>query len=393
MRRRELIALFTSAGIALPFAAHGQRVRTVAILMGLTEDDPFTKGYVRELHGKLEELGWTDGPKVRFTYRYAAGDPEQARIFAKALVSMQPDVIVGYTTPVAAALHQATRTLPIVFVSISDPITGGFVANMAHPAGNMTGFTNYEFTMGSKWLEILKEIAPQISRVSLLLNPDTGSYYAEYLRSVESVALSHGVQATLVPVHDSAEIESAIASLAQQTGGGLIVLPSAPITAKIQSVIVLARRYRIPAVYPFGSHAKEGGLIAYGIELNDLFRRAADYVDRILKGENPADLPVQAPPKYELVINLNAAKELDLTVPPSLLARADEVIEQEQIQAALRTVLHHPRTKVTDLRSRTVGPAKCICRLSSTHCRPTAVWARPPWSISGFLVDRQAQAR
>jgi putative ABC transport system substrate-binding protein len=181
--------------------------------------------------------------------------------------------------------------------------------------------------MGAKWLEILKEIAPSTARVSLMLNPDTGSYYVDYLRSVEAVALSHSVQATLAPVHNSNEMQSAIAALGRESGGGLIVLPSAPITAKIQLVIELAARNRVPAVYPFGSHAKEGGLVAYGVELNDLFRQAAAYVDRILKGEKPADLPVQAPTKYELIVNLKTAKSLDLTVPASLLARADEVIE------------------------------------------------------------------
>jgi putative ABC transport system substrate-binding protein len=282
---------------------------------------------VRELRNRLQQLGWTDGRNIQFTYRYAAGNPEQARVFARELVAMPLDLIIGHTTPVAAALQEATRTLPIVFVSITDPVTGGFVASMARPGGNMTGFTNYEFTMGAKWLEILKEIAPGTARVSLLLNPDTGSYYIEYLRAVEAVALSHSVQATLAPVHNSNEIESVVTALAREPGGSLIVLPSAPITANIQLIIALAAQYRVPAIYPFGSHAKEGGLAAYGVELDDLFRRAADYVDRILKGEKPADLPVQAPTKYELVINLKTAKALGLTIPPSVLARADKVIE------------------------------------------------------------------
>ena len=260
-------------------------------------------------------------------YRYAAGDPALARTYAKQLVELAPDLIVGHTTPVAAALSQATHAIPVVFVSITDPVRDGFVSSMARPGGNMTGFTNYEFSMGAKWLEILKEIAPSTVRVSLMLNPDTGSYYVDYLRSVEAVALSHSVQATLAPVHNSDEMQSAIATLGRESGGGLIVLPSAPITAKVQLVIELAARYRVPAVYPFGSHAKEGGLVAYGVELNDLFRQAAAYVDRILKGEKPADLPAQAPTKYELIVNLKTAKSLGLTVPASLLARADEVIE------------------------------------------------------------------
>jgi putative ABC transport system substrate-binding protein len=295
--------------------------------MGLAETDPFTIKYVQVLRAALEKLGWTDSQNVQFTYRYAAGDPGRARAYAKELVDIHPDLIVGHTTPVAAALSQMTRTIPVVFVSITDPVRDGFVSSMAHPGGNMTGFTNYEFSMGAKWLEILKEMAPSTARVSLMLNPDTGSYYVDYLRSVEAVALSHSVQATLAPVHNSDEIQSAIATLGRESGGGLIVLPSAPITAKIQLVIELVARYRLPAVYPFGSHAKEGGLVAYGVELNDLFRQAAAYVDRILKGEKPADLPVQAPTKYELIVNLKTAKSLDLTVPASLLARADEVIE------------------------------------------------------------------
>jgi putative ABC transport system substrate-binding protein len=295
--------------------------------MGLAEADPFTVKYGQELRDALQSLGWTDSQNIQLVYRYAAGDPEVARKFAKELVEMQPDLIVGHTTPVVAALSQATRTLPVVFVSITDPVVGGFVASMARPGGNMTGFTNYEFSMGAKWLEILKEIAPSTARVSLMLNPDTGSYYVEYLRSVEEIALTRSVQATLAPVHNSEEIQNTMTALGRESGGGLIVLPSAPITANIQLVIDLAARDRVPTVYPFGSHAKQGGLIAYGVELNDLFRRAAGYVDRVLKGEKPADLPVQAPTKYELVINLKTAKLLGINVPVSLLARADEVIE------------------------------------------------------------------
>jgi putative ABC transport system substrate-binding protein len=293
----------------------------------LAETDPFAIRYLQELREALEGLGWTDNKNIQFAYRYAGGNPELARAFAKELVEMRPDLIVGHTTTAAAALFQATRTLPVVFVSITDPVVGGFVASMAHPGGNMTGFTNYEFSMGAKWLEILKELAPSTTRVSLMLNPDMGSYYVEYLQSVEALALTRSVQATLAPVHNSDEIERTIASLGRESGGGLIVLPSAPITATIQLVIDLAARDRVPAVYPFGSHAKQGGLAAYGVELIDLFRRAAVYVDRILNGEKPADLPVQAPSKYELVINLKTAKSLGLTVPSSLLARADEVIE------------------------------------------------------------------
>lgn len=330
MRRREFIAS-VGAIAAWPAAARTQQAtatRRVGVLMGLAGTDPFTIKYVQALRGALEKLGWTEGQNIQFIYRYAAGDPALARTYAKQLVELAPDLIVGHTTPVAAALSQATHAIiPVVFVSITDPVRDGFVSSMARPGGNMTGFTNYEFSMGAKWLEILKEIAPSTARVSLMLNPDTGSFYVDYLRSVETVALTHSVQATLAPVHNPDEIENAIAALSRERGGGLIVLPSAPITAQIEHVIDATARYRIPAVYPFGSHAKRGGLIAYGVELNDLFQQAASYVDRILKGERPADLPVQAPTRFELVVNLKTAKMLGLNIPQPLLATADEVIE------------------------------------------------------------------
>jgi ABC-type uncharacterized transport system substrate-binding protein len=329
VRRREFIAA-VSGVVAWPLSAWAQQpsgMRRIGVLMGLAETDPFTIKYVQELRGALQRLGWTNSKNIQFTYRYAAGDPGLARAFANELVRMQPDLIVGHTTPVAAALSQATRALPIVFVSITDPVRDGFVASMARPGGNMTGFTNYEFSMGAKWLEILKEMAPDTARISLMLNPDTGSYYVEYLHSIEAIAPSRSVQARLAPVHNSEEIESTIAALGRDSGGGLIVLPSAPVTAKIQLIIESTARNRVPAIYPFGSHAKQGGLVAYGVELNELFRQAAVYVDRILKGEKPAGLPVQAPTRFELIINLKTAKALGLSIPQSLLATADEVIE------------------------------------------------------------------
>jgi len=244
MRRRDFIAGLGGAA-AWPLSAFAQQpaeMRRIGILMGLAETDPFTVKYGQELRDALQSLGWTDSQNIQLVYRYAAGDPELARKFAKELVEMQPDLIVGHTTPVVAALSQATRTLPVVFVSITDPVVGGFVASMARPGGNMTGFTNYEFSMGAKWLEILKEIAPSTARVSLMLNPDTGSYYVEYLQSVEAIALTQSVQATLAPVHNSDDIQRTITALGRERGGGLIVLPSAPITANIQLVIDLAEK-------------------------------------------------------------------------------------------------------------------------------------------------------
>jgi putative ABC transport system substrate-binding protein len=329
MRRRDFIKVVVGSTAAWSFAAHAQPsgMRRIGVITSLAETDPLTIRYVQELRDGLEKLGWTADRNIQPTYRYTAGDPSLVRAYVKELVGMQPDVIVGHTTPVAAALSQATQTIPVVFVSITDPVRDGLVSSMARPGGNMTGFTNYEFSMGAKWVEILKEMAPSTTRVSLMLNPDTGFYYVDYLRSVETAALAHSVQATLAPVHNTDEIESTIASLGRESGSGLILLPATPVTTNIQQVIEAAAHYRVPAVYPFSSHAKQGGLAAYGVELGELFRQAATYVDRILRGEKPADLPVQAPTRFELIINRKTATSLGLTVPQTLLARADEVIE------------------------------------------------------------------
>jgi putative ABC transport system substrate-binding protein len=330
MKRRDFIAVIASAVVAWPAAARAQqskRMRRIGLLTGLAESEPSITRNLREFRLALEKLGWIDGQNLQLTTRYAAGDLEQARILSRELVGLDPDLIVGHTTPVAAALQQATHTIPIIVVSVTDPVANGFVNSLARPGGNITGFTNYEFSMGAKWLEILRQIAPDTRRVSLMLNPDTGSYYVNYLHSVESVALASAVQATLAPVRDASEIETVITALGREAGGGLIVLPSAPITIHIPQIIELAARYRLPAVYPFRAYAEEGGLVSYGVDLDDLFRRAGDYVDRVLKGDKPAELPVQAPTKFELVINLKTAKAQGLTVPPKLLALADEVIE------------------------------------------------------------------
>jgi putative tryptophan/tyrosine transport system substrate-binding protein len=293
MNRREFIALLGGAVVSWPLVARAQqseRLRRIGVLMGLAKNDPVTMHTAQILRQALQALGWTDGKNVELAYRYAAGDPGRARAF-------------------------------------SDPVVGGIVASFARPGANMTGFTNYEFAMGAKWLEILKEIAPTTRRISLMLTPETGAYYTEYLRSIEAVALSFAVQATLAPIRNANEIEGIIAALVREPGGGLIVLPSSSITAHRQQIIALAARYRLPVVYPFPVYAIEGGLVSYGIDLDDLFRRTASYVDRVLKGEKPSDLPVQAPTKFQLVINLKTAKALGLDVPPTLIARADEVIE------------------------------------------------------------------
>jgi putative ABC transport system substrate-binding protein len=329
MQRRQFITVLGGAA-AWPLAARAQQsdaMRHIGVITVLPENERATISNMQQLRGALDILGWTVGKNIRLSYRYGGGNPELARTFAKELVELQPDLIVAHATPAAAALHQLTPTLPIIFVSIIDPVASGFVGTLARPGGNMTGFTNFEFSMGAKWLEVLKEIAPETARVSLMLSPDMGSYYTGYLRSIEAVALSNGVQATLAPARNLDEIERIILALGREPGGGLIVLPSAPITIHIQQIIELVARNRLAAVYPFEHYAAQGGLVAYGVDLNDIFRRSATYVDRILKGEKPADLPVQMPTKFKLVINLKTAKALGLIVPPTLLAWADEVIE------------------------------------------------------------------
>jgi putative ABC transport system substrate-binding protein len=332
MRRRDLLMGLGGVTFCAPpgWAQQPQQPKRIGVLTGQSENNPAIRRPVEELRRALRARGWREGDNLRVIYRYAAGDPDRVQRFAAEFVRIQPDVIVAHTALVVAALHQATRTLPIVFVSIPDPVADGFVESLARPGGNMTGFTNYDFTIGAKWLEILKEMAPGTQRFAVLLNPDAKSSYSSYAgywRSVEAGARAISVAARLAPVHNRDEIETAITSLAAEPGGGLIVPLSVPVTAYAGQIIELTARHRVPAIYGLGSYARQGGLVAYGTSLADLFGRAADYVDRILKGANPAVLPVQGPTKFELVINLNAAKALGLTVPPLLLAQADEVVE------------------------------------------------------------------
>jgi putative ABC transport system substrate-binding protein len=330
MKRRDFITLLGGAA-AWPLGARAQqpdRVLRIGVLMNLAASDPEGQAQVTALVLRLKELGWTDGRNVQFDYRWAAGDASRMRTFAKELVKLQPDVVLARSTPVTAALQRETQTIPIVFVAVSDPVGEGFVASVARPEANITGFTNVESSLGSKWLELLKEIAPSIMSVALVFNPETapgGGLY--YFRLVESAAPSLAVAVIKAPVHDPAEIDTALATLAREPSVGLIVLPDALTNVHRELIISRAARYRLPAVYLFRNMAAEGGLMSYGIDLVDLFRRAASYIDRILKGAEPADLPVQLPTKYELVINLKTAKALGLTVPLIMQMTADEVIE------------------------------------------------------------------
>ena len=330
MRRREFIMLLGGATAAWPLAARAQqpeRLRRIGVLMGIAENDPAGPAFVSAFTRALRDLGWRDGANIRIDYRWGAGDSDRIRSFARELVELKPDLIVGQTTPVVAALKQQTRTVPIVFIQVSDPVGSDFIAGIAEPGGNITGFTNLESSMSSKLLELLKEIAPGITRVALLFNPETapdgGSYF---LRPVEAAAPALKVK-VIPAAHSAAEIDAAIAALAREPGAGLIVMPDVFVLAHRDQILALAEQYRLPAAYAYRFFATGGGLISYGTDLADLFRRAAAYVDRILKGAKPADLPVQQPIKFELVINLKTARALGLDVPDRLLALADEVIE------------------------------------------------------------------
>jgi putative ABC transport system substrate-binding protein len=327
MNRREVITLLGAAA-AWPLAARAQqadRLRRIGVLMGYGETDTETQARIAALKQKLDELGWREGRNLRIDYRFVA-DAERMRSGAADLVRLAPDAIVCSPGQVMLVLKEQTRTIPIVFANVPDPVGIGLVPSLAHPGGNITGFTSIEPTLAGKWLEALKEVAPYVTRMAVIYNPENPAW-RERLRVIQAVAPSLVAELSPVGVVNTAEIERALTGFARQPNGGVIVLPSLFMQAHRKTVIALAAKHRMPAIYPFRYFAADGGLISYGIDTLDQFRGAASYVDRILKGEKPADLPVQAPTKYELVINLKTAKALGLEIPPTLLARADEVIE------------------------------------------------------------------
>jgi len=329
MKRRAFITLLGGAAVAWPLGARAQqpeRMRRIGVLLNFAEDDPDAQAQNSAFVQALQQLGWTDGRNVRIDTRWTGGDPARTSNYVAELIALEPDVILGDGTTVLGSLLQATRRVPIVFLLVTDPVGGGFVNSLARPGGNATGFTNFEYSMSGKWLELLKEIAPNVIRAAVLRNPAISSGIGQF-GAIQSVAPSLGVELRPIDVRDTSEIEREVAAFAAVSNGGLIVTSSGLTNLHRDLIITLAARYKLPAVYSYRFFITRGGLISYGANFADQFRRAAGYVDRILRGEKPADLPVQAPTKYELVVNLKTAKALDLAVPQSILARADDVIE------------------------------------------------------------------
>jgi putative ABC transport system substrate-binding protein len=331
VRRRDFLKFIAGSAASWPPAASAQqtgRMRRIGVLMAHAENDPEFRTYVAAFREGLEKLGWKDGRNVHIDFRWGALDDAEARQRgAKELIELQPEIILTQNTPPTASMLQQTRTIPVVFVVVADPVGSGFVPNLARPGGNATGFTIMEPTITGKWLELLKEIAPPSKRAAFMFNPATTPYAKVYLEPFKAAAASLGLEAIAAIVNDKTELETVIAAQAREPNGGLIVMPDGFLNVHRVEIILLAARYRLPAVYPWRFFAEQGGLLSYGSEQGDLFRQATTYVDRILKGEKPADLPVQAPTEYKLVVNLKTAKALGLSVPLTLLDRADKVIE------------------------------------------------------------------
>jgi putative ABC transport system substrate-binding protein len=329
MKRREFITLLGST-IAWPLTAHAQqpeRSARIGVLMGIGENDPEAAPRAEALEKGFQELGWVKGRNLRLDYRWTAGDPDRARLFAKEIVELKPDLIVVHSTPAVKALRQLTTTIPMVFVLIADPIGSGFVQNLSHPGGNITGFMNVDAPMTGKWLELIVEIAPKTRQVALIYNPTTASFFQDFLRTFDKAAPSFNVRGIAMPVLDAAEIERAIKELGQLPDAALFVLPDVFVQVHRALIIKLAEQYRVPAIYPYRFFPTSGGLLSYGIDTVVVFRQAAGYADKILKGAAPNDLPVQAPLTFKLIVNLKAAQAIGLTIPESFLLRADEVIE------------------------------------------------------------------
>jgi putative ABC transport system substrate-binding protein len=327
MRRREFVRLLGGVVAMWPLTTGAQQAgMRLGVLMGIAESDPEGQARISAFRHAFRDLKWIEGSNVHVDYRWATGDASRTQAYAAELVSLAPDVILATNTPTVRSLHQLTKTIPIVFAGLSDPIGDGFVTSLSKPGGNITGFSSLDAAIIGKWLQLLKEIAPSTDSVGVLFNPQTATQ-SIYLPVLETAAPGSGVTIIRATVHDSDSIENAVASLGRHSHAGLVIIPDVFTFGHRKLIYALAARFRVPAIYPFRYHAADGGLISYGSDITDQFRQAASYVDRNLHGARPADLPVQAPTKFELVINLKSAKALDIEVPPTLLARADEVIE------------------------------------------------------------------
>ena len=328
MRRRDFFKVIAGSAVGWPLAARAQRpdaMRKIGMIMGFPESDPQARPRVNAFLAALQELGWNDGGNIKMEYRWAAGEAD-IRAAAADLVAQAPDIIVANGSEVTSAVKSYTRAIPIIFVQVSDPVGLGVVESLARPGSNVTGLTHFEYSVSEKWLQLLKEIAPSVSRVVVLLNSSNPAANGHY-RAIEAVARPLGVQTKLADVKDAAEIEDAINSLTSEPNGGLIILPDNVTLIHRERIVAAAARHRLPAMYPYRYFVAAGGLVCYGVDVTDLFKRAASYVDRVFKGTKPADLPVQGPIKFDWVINLKTAKALGLTIAPTVLARADEIID------------------------------------------------------------------
>ena len=332
MRRREFVALLGTAAAGWPLAALAQQsgpMRRIGALLGGAESDPQIVAGLAAFRQALGELGWIEGRNVQIDIRYGAADVDRMRGFAKELVALQPDVLLGQTTGVVAALQHETKTIPIVFVIVSDPVGSGFVESLPRPGGNITGFINIEASLSGKWIEMLKEIMPRVARAVLMYNPATAPYIAFYQEPFEAAARSNGIEPIAAPLHAAADIEHVFEIHGNRSDTGLVLPPDVFTSTKVNLDLInaLALRTHLPTIYPYRYMVDAGGLISYGIDSVDLYRRAPAYIDRILKGDRPADLPVQLPTKFEMAVNLKAAKALGIEMPATLLGRADEVVE------------------------------------------------------------------
>jgi putative ABC transport system substrate-binding protein len=328
MKRRVFLALLGGAAAGVPFAARAQQTPLIGVLLANAREHPLTAPSVAAFTKAFSQLGWIDGKNVRIDYRWAASDVDRMQALARELVGLQPNILVGQSTPVIAALARETKTIPIVFISIADPIRSGLIESLSHPGGNITGFANFEPSLTGKWIELLSDIVPRLARVTYIYYPDTSAN--QFVQQpMELAARSHGIELIAAPALNEADIERVIAGLAGDPATGLIVAgdPFFGARRNLDLVTSLAVRHRVPAIYAFRLFVEGGGLISYGNDLLDQYRQAPAYVDRILKGANPADLPVQMPTKFELIVNLKTAKAMGIEIPPTLLARADEVIE------------------------------------------------------------------